>query len=323
MKEDLTLFKGKTPESENEPETSDPSEMLLQKANSKQTRKHFSDIVKAKKKKAEREDNSFQVDNDYLNKGDEELFGQDNTKHVQTDVMNVEPSQMYEKNYQDETKSKVLNENGSVKYDKQSQESIESSRETLVGGRSPKAAVNERSTLEVKNGVVEGSSKSLRKNKSDDSSLNREKGNLNDNENEKIVMRNRSEVSPKVRPAIQVLHPEIVTNPSSPHVMSRATPIPSANVIHSTLTMDGYERPSEGKLTSNGARRPSDEPKSLQKSPPESPPISPPKPEEEPITGAPEEDANEYVCLIIVDLFMVFCVSVKANFIYLRKRQII
>ena len=67
-------------------------------------------------------------------------------------------------------------------------------------------------------------------------------------ERDEAPKRQRSETFPRGGPAIQVLHPEIVNNQTSPLGLNRPSPIPSANVIHSTLSMGNYGRASEQKF---------------------------------------------------------------------------
>ena len=294
---------GKTPESDNEPENRDPSEMLLQNAYSKRNRQHFADVVKAKKRSAGKGGYATQNNNGYAAQAkngyaaqakngyatqakngyrskQEDSPKQRNAKYAQTDSSNLEPSGNYKKysqeNWESERK-RSENDKYMTKTDKYLQQSSRSPKEDVEGrGRSV------RGTSERANGIEQDGGNSPRHVKSDGDSPSGQKNSSNGIENDKNVRRSRSETFPRANPAIQVLHPEIITNPSTPYALTRPTPIPSANVIHSTLTMENYERPSESKIGRNDEVRASDESK------------SPLQPEVEPDVENPaEEDVNE------------------------------
>lgn len=71
----------------------------------------------------------------------------------------------------------------------------------------------------------------------------------NKSQNEEIVS-DRSK--PRAVPAIQVLHPEVINHSVPLGRLATPTPLPSANVIHSTLRYDEYGRASENKFTRDG-----------------------------------------------------------------------
>ena len=57
---------------------------------------------------------------------------------------------------------------------------------------------------------------------------------------------------PRGVPAIQVLHPEVINHSVPQGRLTTPTPLPSANVIHSTLRYEEYGRASESKFTRDG-----------------------------------------------------------------------
>jgi len=260
-REPLATMNGRPLEAENETDDRDPSEMLLEKANTKKSRQHFADVVKARKKKAERVGYAFQAENGYSEEeGEEELLNLEDANFGRAEDAAVAKSQNYRQDYQDELNIRRENEKNNSKYNRQGKENAKSSRYDIVDDSSPKIVRTERDTLKARDDVAEGRVIGLRSSKSDeDDRTDRQQ------KHEKVVARDRSETFPRTKPAIQVLHPEVI-HPTTPYAMSRATPIPSANVIHSTLTMDGYGRPSENKFLNNTTAQPSHELKSPPKS---------------------------------------------------------
>ena len=278
--EDVAPLKGRTPETETDNGDGDRSEMLLQKADTRQNRKHFSDIVKAGKKKAEREGYTLKSGNGYSDRERKASDKQTNAKYFEIDD-NIERSmQDYRNRNADEFEYMTGNEGIAVQPERQNQLSTRSPRDDLAREDNLRAGKNERGSGENIDIMLDGG-KDQRSNRNNGYITKGREEEPNGIGREQGPARNRSETFPRARPAIQVLHPEMITTPSTPYTMSRATPIPSANVIHSTLTMDSYERPSESKSMRDVAVRAPDEL------------TIPPKPDEEQDIGAPEKGTYE------------------------------
>ena len=266
-REPLATMNGKPFEAENETDNRDPSEMLLEKANTKRSRQHFADVVKARRKKAERVGYVFQAENGYSEEeGEDELLNKKNANFGRGKDVDIVQSQNYKEDYQDELNTYRVSDKDIEKYNRQEKRNGRSPRDDLVEDISPRTIRSERDTSKAKDNAAEGRVIGQGSSRSDeDDRTDRQRKQPNDFTNEKVVGRDRSETFPRTKPAIQVLHPEVI-HPTTPYAMSRATPIPSANVIHSTLTMDSYGRPSENKFLNNTTTQPSHELKSPPKS---------------------------------------------------------
>lgn len=285
---------GKTPENHQGPENLDSSEMLLQNAYSKRNRQHFADIVKAKKRNNEKTDFANQGKNGYA-KRDGEFPRQKDTTRTQTEGGYSQQSQGYKKSPQikREYPRKEKNENSKSKIDNQNVAG--NMRNYTVGDKSPRNTKSEREATRKggEKGTEQKSNRSPRLVRSDGESPNDQREGQKGNENE--IRRNRSETFPRGAPAIQVLHPEIITHPSTPYTLTRPTPIPSANVIHSTLTMDNYGRPSEDKFQRSSDEKRPEEMQSPRSNRDEKATSPPPAEEQQPKTesDALEEGVNE------------------------------
>ena len=161
-------------------ENTDPSEMLLENANSRKPKKHLSEQIKEKKRSG--------------------------------------------RSYPDEQERKpIKNSNGGSK----------PKSETVYGKEnSPisSSRVGERST---ENNAARS-------------------GIDNKTQNEEITSaRNK----PRGVPAIQVLHPEVINHSVPQGRLTTPTPLPSANVIHSTLRYEEYGRASENKFRASDVRK--------------------------------------------------------------------
>lgn len=243
-----------SPESEVEGDSRDPSEMLPQNVTSKRNRQHLADIVKSKKRSAEREGYSRQTKNGYANKI-EKSPRHLNANYAETDELTPQNYKKYAKAERDESpmnSRKMANENAKSKNEKKHGDDTRSMQSDVVSRKGSHSGRKHENDLAKMNTRTDADGyRKERSVKSDGDSPSSHKERSNNIGNGRDIARDRSETLPRLSPAVQVLHPEIIAHPMTPYSVSRPTPIPSANVIHSTLKMESYERPSEDKFHRN------------------------------------------------------------------------